>query len=161
MTAKKELVLSAGSVGTPNILMHSGIGDAKMLSALGIKPVHDLPSVGLNFTDHPILFMGFLVNSTDTYETILRDDPTLFPKYMGEWMTERSGPFVDGLFSHLGWGRVPENSGVFDSVPDSSSGPNSPHFELIFSNGILGGPPPTGNYMGITPAVVSPTARTF
>ncbi|KAJ7141349.1 alcohol oxidase [Mycena epipterygia] len=158
LTAKKEVVLSAGAIGTPNILMHSGIGDATALTALGITPIHSLPSVGKNFTDHPILFMSFEVNSTNTYETIERD-ATLFGSYLTQWTNSRTGPFVDSLFSHLGWLRVPTNSTIFNSAPDPSAGPNTPHFELIFSNGVLGGPPATGNYLGITPAVVSPSSR--
>ncbi|KAJ7083904.1 aryl-alcohol oxidase-like protein [Mycena epipterygia] len=158
LTASKEVVLSAGAVGTPNILMHSGIGNSSALSSLGIKPVHNLPSVGQNLTDHPILFMGFLVNSNNTFETIERS-PTVAAQVLQEWNTTRSGPLVDSLFSHLGWTRVPENSTIFDTFPDVSAGPNTPHIELIFSNGILGGAPPTGNFLGITPAVVSPAAR--
>ncbi|KAJ7116949.1 hypothetical protein C8R44DRAFT_791684 [Mycena epipterygia] len=159
LTAKKEIILSAGSIGTPNILMHSGIGDAAALTALGIKSLHNLPSVGKNFTDHPILFMGFEVNSTNTYETIERS-PTIFAGFLDQWTNTRTGPFVDSLFSHLGWLRIPRSNSIWaGNVPDPAAGPNSPHFELIFSNGILGGPPPTGNFMGITPAVMVPTAR--
>ncbi|KAJ6494975.1 aryl alcohol oxidase [Mycena vulgaris] len=46
LTAKKEVVLSAGSVGSPTILMYSGIGNSSALKTLGIKPLHNLPSVG-------------------------------------------------------------------------------------------------------------------
>lgn len=46
LTARKEVVLSAGSIGSPNILLHSGIGNASALSSLGIEPLHNLPSVG-------------------------------------------------------------------------------------------------------------------
>ena len=45
LTASKEVVLSAGAVGTPVILMHSGIGDASVLSPLGIPVLFDNPSV--------------------------------------------------------------------------------------------------------------------
>ncbi|KAJ7121675.1 aryl-alcohol-oxidase from pleurotus Eryingii [Mycena epipterygia] len=157
LTAKKELVLSAGAIGTPNILLHSGIGNSATLSHLGIKPVHNLPSVGQNLTDHPILFMGFLVNSNNTYETLERN-PSVLAAALQQWNTTRSGPLVDSLFSHLGWLRV-QNTSIFKTAPDPSAGPNTPHFELIFSNGILGGAPPTGNFLGITPAVVSPASR--
>ncbi|KAJ7750469.1 glucose-methanol-choline oxidoreductase [Mycena maculata] len=52
-TAKafEEIILSAGTIGTPNILMHPGVGDANILSALGISVVLDLPSVGQNASD--------------------------------------------------------------------------------------------------------------
>jgi choline dehydrogenase-like flavoprotein len=44
--AGKEIILSAGTVGTPHLLMHSGIGDKRALQALGIPTLLDLPSVG-------------------------------------------------------------------------------------------------------------------
>ncbi|TEB33989.1 FAD/NAD(P)-binding domain-containing protein [Coprinellus micaceus] len=51
-TATKELVLSAGSINTPQILLLSGIGPRKELGALGIPIVHDLPDVGRRLSDH-------------------------------------------------------------------------------------------------------------
>lgn len=50
--AAREVVLSAGAVNSPQILMLSGIGDAKQLSSLGISPVHHAPRVGRNLQDH-------------------------------------------------------------------------------------------------------------
>ena len=49
------IVLSAGALHTPAILMRSGIGNADHLRALGIKPVVDLPAVGENLCDHPLV----------------------------------------------------------------------------------------------------------
>ena len=65
MTATKEVILSAGSIGTPHILLHSGIGDEKELNKLGITSVLHLPSVGKNLTDHPLYTVGFDLNITD------------------------------------------------------------------------------------------------
>ena len=48
-----EIVLSAGAIGSPHILMLSGIGDAEQLEAAGIRAVHHLPGVGKNLRDHP------------------------------------------------------------------------------------------------------------
>ena len=53
--ATKKVVLSAGAINTPKILMHSGIGDSKELSSHGIKTVVNLPGVGKNFQDHVLL----------------------------------------------------------------------------------------------------------
>ncbi|KAJ7249687.1 aryl-alcohol-oxidase from pleurotus Eryingii [Mycena rebaudengoi] len=125
VTAKKEVILSAGTIGAPNILLHSGIGNSSALSSLGIKPVRNLPSVGQNLSDHILL----------------------------------GGPLVDNPGSQIGWLRVPENSSIFDRLPDPAAGPNTAHFELIFSAGIIGPAPLTGNYLSITSVVVSPTAR--
>ncbi len=49
----KEILLCAGAVYSPALLMRSGIGPAQALRALGITPVADLPGVGENVLDHP------------------------------------------------------------------------------------------------------------
>ncbi|KAJ7499481.1 aryl-alcohol-oxidase from pleurotus Eryingii [Mycena latifolia] len=158
LTAKKEIVLSAGSIGTPAILMYSGIGNSSSLKALGIKPLHNLPSVGQNLTDHPILMMRWLANSTDTYEVAERN-ATLAADQLAQWNTTRTGQLVADPVSQVGFLRLPDNSSIFDRFPDTAAGPNSGHYELLFSNGFLGPPPPAGNFLGITTAVVSPDSR--
>lgn len=50
--ARREVILAAGSFGSPQLLMVSGIGDAELLSALGIPVVSDMPAVGQNLQDH-------------------------------------------------------------------------------------------------------------
>ncbi len=51
----ENVVLSAGVYGSPAILQRSGVGDAERLRALGITPIHDLPGVGANLHDHPMI----------------------------------------------------------------------------------------------------------
>ncbi len=50
--AEREVLVTAGAIGSPKLLMLSGIGPADELKALGIQPVHDLPGVGRNLHDH-------------------------------------------------------------------------------------------------------------
>ncbi|KAJ7159444.1 alcohol oxidase [Mycena filopes] len=154
LVAKKEVVLSAGSIGTPSILMHSGIGSSSALTALGIPPLHNLPSVGQNLTDHDLVGMAWVANSTNTYETAL-DDASVAAAQLQQWKTSKTGPLVVPPLSQIGWFRVPPNTLSKDAV----AGPNSPHFELLFGNGILRGAPPQGNFFSMVAAVVSPTAR--
>jgi choline dehydrogenase len=54
-----EVVLSAGAVGSPHLLMVSGIGPADHLRAHGIDVVADLPGVGADFTDHPDVYVTY------------------------------------------------------------------------------------------------------
>ncbi|KAJ7282879.1 hypothetical protein C8J57DRAFT_53851 [Mycena rebaudengoi] len=179
VTARKEVILSAGTVGTPHILMHSGIGNADTLSRIGIKPLHNLPSVGQNLSDHTFLGNQWLVNSTDTYESAARNT-TLADEQFQEWNATRTGPLVDttitqvnlilnqthvmdsciNFLRQVGWLRIPDNSSIFKQFRDPAAGPRTAHFELLFTNGLIRPPlPPTGNFMGIGTAVVSPVSR--
>ena len=51
--ARREVILSAGTLGSPQLLMLSGVGPAEHLRSLGIPVVRDLPGVGQNLQDHP------------------------------------------------------------------------------------------------------------
>jgi choline dehydrogenase len=54
-----EVVVCAGAVGSPQLLMLSGIGPADRLRALGIDPVADIPAVGENLQDHPVVMASY------------------------------------------------------------------------------------------------------
>lgn len=54
-----EIVMSCGTVANPQILMLSGVGPAEHLAEHGIPVVHDLPGVGQNLSDHPLIFITF------------------------------------------------------------------------------------------------------
>ncbi|MFC7014467.1 GMC family oxidoreductase [Streptomyces viridiviolaceus] len=60
--ASEEVVLTAGAVGSPRLLMLSGLGPEGELRALGIEPVADLPGIGRNLQDH-ILLAGIRVRA--------------------------------------------------------------------------------------------------
>ncbi|KAF9257052.1 aryl-alcohol-oxidase from pleurotus Eryingii [Marasmius fiardii PR-910] len=158
ITAKKEIVLSAGSIGSPQILMNSGIGDSNALTNLGIKTVLHNPSVGQNLTDHPILRHSWFVNETKTWEKITRN-ATFAQQVLDLWKTKRQGPLVNNLATQTGWFRIPDDSPAFEQHPDTSAGPNTAHFELLFGNGMAGIPPPEGNFFTISTAVVAPASR--
>lgn len=59
ITARREVILSAGAFGSPHILLLSGIGPKDKLDPHGIDQVHDLPGVGENLQDHIDYVMGF------------------------------------------------------------------------------------------------------
>lgn len=50
--ARREVILAAGAIGSPHILMNSGIGARRELEAVGVPVIHDLPGVGKNLQDH-------------------------------------------------------------------------------------------------------------
>jgi choline dehydrogenase len=51
----ERIVVCGGVYGTPAILQRSGVGDPARLQAAGVKPIHDLPGVGANLHDHPMV----------------------------------------------------------------------------------------------------------
>ncbi|KAJ6518101.1 aryl-alcohol oxidase-like protein [Mycena vitilis] len=152
-----EIVLSAGAVGSPQILMNSGIGSHATLGALGIPTVLDLPSVGQNASDHPYIETHWAVNTTDTFDSI-NENATLFAEGMALWNASRTGPFVDsGIVTHTGWFRLASNSSAFSVHGDPSPGPDAPHLEFIINPGGSSGSPK--NVMSIGVALVSPVSR--
>ena len=65
--ARREVLLSAGVFGSPQILQRSGVGAAEDLRALGIDVVHDLPGVGENLQDHAAISLSYDTNNTEPY----------------------------------------------------------------------------------------------
>lgn len=59
VSAGKEVIVSAGAIHTPQVLQLSGIGPSALLESAGIETVVDLPGVGKNFQDHPMLTARF------------------------------------------------------------------------------------------------------
>jgi len=130
--ASKEVLLTAGPVGSPHILVHSGIGDSATLTALGVTPVLHNPSVGQNLTDHALVPMAWLVNTTDTLDNVNRNT-TLFAQTLSQWQQNRTGPFVSSAgINHVAWLRVPNNATIWSQFSDPAAGQNSAHFEFLF-----------------------------
>ena len=86
-----EVLLSAGAVGSPQILQLSGIGDGARLDALGVTPRHELRGVGANLQDHLQVRAVFAVDGTRTLNTL---SATLLGKarIAAEYALSRSGP---------------------------------------------------------------------
>ncbi len=89
--ASAEVLLSAGSIGSPQILQLSGIGPADLLHQHGITPVVNLPGVGANLQDHLQIRAVFQVQGVKTLNTLAN---SLWGKAMIglEYALKRSGP---------------------------------------------------------------------
>lgn len=64
VNAKKEVIIAAGTVHTPQILQISGIGPAKLLKQANIPTLVELPGVGQNFQDHPYVVLTYECKSS-------------------------------------------------------------------------------------------------
>ena len=78
--AKKEVIISAGSLKSPVILQRSGIGDAEDIHPHGIRMLHELPGVGKNLQDH--IDFNFCFTTSD--KNTLGISPAGFLKILGE-----------------------------------------------------------------------------
>jgi len=90
--AKKEIILSAGAIGSPHILMTSGVGDADELSEHGIDLHQHLPGVGKNLQDHLQARLVF-----KCHEPTLNDEVNAWFKQLGiglQYILTRRGPMT-------------------------------------------------------------------
>ncbi|WP_077034057.1 GMC family oxidoreductase [Pelomonas sp. KK5] len=89
--ARREVVLSAGAFGSPQLMMLSGLGAGAELQMLGIKPVAEIPGVGKNLQDHIDYVQTWKVaSSTESFGVSLRAGPKIL-KAIPEWKNERTG----------------------------------------------------------------------
>ncbi len=90
-TVSGELILSAGAIGTPQILQLSGIGPGELLGKHGVDVVHDLPGVGENLQDHLQIRTAFKISGART----LNERQSTLSGKLGialEYAFRRSGP---------------------------------------------------------------------
>ncbi|KAF9530999.1 hypothetical protein CPB83DRAFT_892268 [Crepidotus variabilis] len=159
--AKKEVILSAGSIGTPQILLLSGIGPQADLQKLHILPLVDNPSVGDNLSDHVLLPNIYTVKGSDSLDGVFRD-PAQFQTAMNTWTTSKKGPIANGVTNQLGFFRLPKNATIFSKGADPASGPKSAHWEMIVCNFWLNpgvALPANGSFLTFISALISPTSR--
>jgi choline dehydrogenase len=71
VSAFKEVIISAGALETPKLLMNSGIGDKEYLASMGIKSLVNSPDVGTNLSVHIAVSLIYNVNSTQTFDEIV------------------------------------------------------------------------------------------
>lgn len=128
--ASKEVILSSGSINTPQLLQLSGVGDSALLASLNITTILDLGDVGRNLSDHAFLANHWLVNSTSTFEAVGRN-ASLAADLLAQWNTTGTGLFSDPGANQIGWMRLPSNSSIFQQYPDPSAGPTSAHYEFL------------------------------
>ncbi|KAK1984901.1 GMC oxidoreductase [Colletotrichum cereale] len=99
ITAKREVILSAGALDSPRLMLLSGVGPRLDLEALGINVVKDLDGVGKSFTDHPMVLTCFQMKSgfTDRMGFV---DPVKYQKAIKQLTESGNGPLL-GHFSSV------------------------------------------------------------
>lgn len=99
--AEREVILASGAIGSPKLLMQSGIGPADHLKAVGVPVVHDLPGVGANLQDHLDLFVIAECTGDHTYDKYLKPH---YAAWAGlQYLLFRNGPVASSLFETGGF----------------------------------------------------------
>lgn len=104
ISAKEEVVVSAGAFQSPQLLMVSGIGPRDILSRFSIPIVANLPGVGQNLKDHTVFNIAQEVNIV-TYTSLL--NPTAANAAVQEYNTKRTGILTSQLSDYLAWENLP------------------------------------------------------
>ncbi|KAK3950533.1 GMC oxidoreductase-domain-containing protein [Pseudoneurospora amorphoporcata] len=93
--ARKQIVVSGGTMSSPLILQRSGIGNPDKLRKAGVKSTVDLPGVGLNFQDHYLTFSVYRAKpGTETFDDFARGDPEVQKRVFDEWNIKGTGPLA-------------------------------------------------------------------
>ena len=146
--ATREIVLCAGAIHTPQLLLCSGVGDSQELSRFGIGIVHHLPAVGRNLHDHPASPVRMSTHSTEPYGLSLRTIPRSVWNLV-EYLVARRGPL---------------SSNVFESVAFLRTAPDldRPDFQFVFQPAKFPNPRiplPLGHGFAVSPVLLYPKSR--
>ena len=145
--AKKEVLLTAGAIGSPRVLMHSGIGSRSHLSEIGIETLIDLPAVGENLHDHMDLFVvsecrGDL--SFDRYKS--------WHRALGAGV--QFALFGTGVLGH----NICDGGGFWFADEDDGAGPDI-QFHFLPGSGLEHGLKPIRNGVTLNSAYLRPRSR--
>jgi 3-(3-hydroxy-phenyl)propionate hydroxylase len=140
--ARREVILTAGAIGTPHLLLRSGIGPADHLRRFGLAVRSDLPGVGANLHDH--LQVPFSAVATPDLVDLPAAVPT--PENLHQWETAREGPLRDLAGTGVAFLRTDPAL----TVPD---------VELLIATGQgRGGDPDRAGYR-LAPVLLQPRSR--
>jgi choline dehydrogenase-like flavoprotein len=110
--AAREVIVTAGAIGSPKLLLQSGIGPAKHLKSVGVAPLHDLPGVGENLQDHLDICTIAECTGDHTYDKYGRP---LWSVLAGlRYLLTRGGPAASSLFETGGFWYVDRNAAAPD-----------------------------------------------
>lgn len=120
--AKKEVVVAAGAIHIPQLLMLSGIGSASALSKFGIQTRQDLPGVGANLQDHMQVACWYpYQNTTYRYPSQLDTDQQLVNQAWREYWTSKSGPFTSIAIGGVAFPSLIDTTSTYASIADLAS----------------------------------------
>jgi choline dehydrogenase-like flavoprotein len=106
--ANAEVIVTSGAIGSPKLLLQSGIGPADHLKSAGVTPVHDLPGVGENLQDHLDICVICECTGDHTYDKYGKPHWAALAGL--QYLLTRSGPVASSLFSTGGFWYADRNA---------------------------------------------------
>ena len=94
--ANREVLVTSGAIGSPRLLLLSGIGPAEHLKSVGVSVVHVLPGVGSNLQDHVDICVLSECTSDHSYDGLLKPHRAVMAGL--QYLLFKSGPVVSSLF---------------------------------------------------------------
>lgn len=138
LSARREVIVSAGAFQSPQLLMVSGIGPAETLEKFNIPVISNLSGVGQGMEDHIFFGPSYRVN-VQTVTRIANDPVYLAAQIALEYTVLKQGPMTNPVADFLGWEKAPRDlispqaASVLDSYPASW-----PDIEYLSSPGYVG-----------------------
>lgn len=95
INAASEVIVTAGAIGSPKLLMLSGIGNARHLKSVGVETCHDLPGVGENLHDHFSTDVTWVLNGPHSYDRYKKKHWQLWAGL--QYLLFRNGPVSSNI----------------------------------------------------------------
>ncbi|KAI0399562.1 putative glucose-methanol-choline oxidoreductase [Xylaria palmicola] len=105
LKANKEVILSAGVFGSPQLLMASGVGPSETLQKLDIPVVADRPGVGQNMQDHIYYGITYRINAISFSSLI---DPSFAAEQKALFQANATGIYTNPTADVIGWEKIPD-----------------------------------------------------
>ncbi|KAF4997898.1 hypothetical protein FGRMN_3537 [Fusarium graminum] len=143
ISCNREVIVSAGAIFTPTLLQVSGIGPSHVLQSLDIPVKIDLPGVGYNLQDHPMVYANYYYRNSSYFRSDeIVDD--VYDEVSHEYIQNRTGPWTAPLINTVAFAGLQSATDDWQKFLNESSGngipsdaPSSVHKGYDFQKNIL------------------------
>lgn len=157
INASKEVILSAGTIQSAQLLELSGVGQKAVLEAADVKQKVELPGVGENLQDHVRIVNAYQLRDNYTTPDILRLNATYAAEQLARWRRNKTGLYdsTSSGYAYLQWNQILNDTSSLVARANSSANTSNvidvkklhnlenlsklvPQAEVLFSDGYLG-----------------------